>query len=996
MGGDRMRRDIERQGPGRDDAYEPDRVEQICHAALALEPASRVSFVAEACGGDEWLRAEVESLLRHQSKVDRFLDEPALLTAAQRIAGESEHALIGRQIGAYHIQSLLGAGGMGEVYRARDSALRRDVAIKVLPRLFVAEPDRLTRFMREARVLAALNHPHIGAIYGLEHVDGVPALVLELAEGETLAARLKKGPITPAEALMIARQIADALEAAHERGVVHRDLKPANVMIAPDGTAKVLDFGLATMAAGNDAHAESTPPQSSLTTIGSHAGAVLGTPAYMSPEQAVGAVADRRSDLWAFGVVLLEMLTGRPVFAGETAEQLLAAVLNHDPDWTRLPASTPPAVRRLLQRCLQRDRKRRLDSAAAARLEIDDGLTSPGGEGPDAGSVVRLHGWSRWHKAWVAAGVLASIAVGGAAVAYIGRRQATYVEHFAIPVNDEVSQLAISADGAMLAFVMPDVDTGRHVLHVQPIGAPRATALAGTEGARFPFWSPDNAYVGFFTNHKLMKVRPSGGAAQPIVAVNGTARGASWGSRNVIVYSQRAGGPLWRVNADGTGAAPLTDTLLTPDEQSHRWPVFLPDGDRFLFWGGNFSKDGTRSGIYLSSLSMRQKIFVVAARSNPGFALDGKLFYVDAAGQLVMHAFDSNSGRLVSDVRVVSAAVGFQAALYWGAFTVSATGTVVINPSTAISQSILTWYDRSGNELGTVGRPGLMFNPSLSPDGQRVAVDISDAKTSNVDVWVIDLEGDTAARFTFDPVEEATPVWAPDGGRIAYQSSDTGTKMKVTSGFGDGRVVAQRPSVTLTTGNNNFPNSWSRDGASLLAMVEGVGLEDAHLALFRIGDPRPTRLWTTNSNQTNGQISPDGNWLAYASDDESGQSAVYVTTFPGAVGRWQVSVGGGSEPRWRGDGQELFYLDSGNAVTAVTIRTGTAVSFSSGPPRRLFRARVRPRLSNSDLFSYDVTKDGSRFIVNRYVPPSSVAPLDILLNATAAEAPSSSVSPAAR
>jgi len=989
-----MRRDIDSDG-AHDDPYDAVRVEQICDAALAVEPASRAAFVAEACAGDERLRREVESLLRHESNVDGFLVEPALLTAAQHIAKGSEDALIGRQIGVYHIQSLLGAGGMGEVYRARDSALRRDVAIKVLPRIFVTEPDRVTRFMREARVLAALSHPHIGAIYGIEHVDGVPALVLELVEGETLAARITRGPVALTEALTIARQVLDALDAAHERGIVHRDLKPANIMITPDGTARVMDFGLARMAAGDDSHVGLTPPQSALSTVASRVGAVLGTLAYMSPEQAVGGVVDRRSDLWAFGVVLLEMLTGRPVFAGEADEQLLAAVLNHEPDWSRLPAATPLAARRLLRRCLQRDRKRRLDSAAAARLEIDDALTSPGGETGDAGVAVLVQGWSRWHKAWMAAAVLAGVAAGGAAVAIIDRPQATYAGHFAIPVGGEVSQLAVSADGALLAFVMPDVETGRPMLHVQAIGTPRATAVAGTEGARFPFWSPDNAWVGFFKDRKIMKVRSSGGVAQAIVPVNDTARGASWGSRNVIVYSQRAGGPLWRVNADGTGAAALTDTLLTPDEQSHRWPVFLPDGDRFLFWGGHFSKDGERSGIYLSSLSMRQKVFIVAARSNPGLALDGKLFYVDDAGQLVMHAFDSRSGRLEGDVRVVAAAVGYQPSLYLGAFTVSATGTVVINPSTATSQSVLTWYDRSGNELGTAGRPGVMFNPSLSPDGRRVAVDISDAKASNVDVWVIDLDGDTAGRFTFDPVEEATPVWSPDGGRIAYQSSDTGTKVKVTSGFEDGRIVAQRPAISLTIGNNIFPNSWSRDGTSLVAMVEGVGLENAHLALFRIGDPRPTKLVTTNSNQTNGQISPDGNWLAYASD-ESGESAVYVTTFPGGAGKWQVSVGGGSEPRWRGDGQEIFYVDAASVLTAVTVRLGTAVSFSSGPPRQLFRARVRPRLSNTDLFSYDVTKDGSRFIVNRYVPPSSVAPLEILLNATAAEAPGSFVSPSTR
>ncbi len=396
--------------------------------------------------------------------------------------------------------------------------------------------------------------------------------------------------------------------------------------------------------------------------------------------------------------------------------------------------------------------------------------------------------------------------------------------------------------------------------------------------------------------------------------------------------------------------------------------MFLPDGDHFVFWGGHFTKDGERSGIYLSSLSGREKAFIVAAWSNPGFARGGSLFFVDERGQLVMQAFDTNSGRPSGDVRVIAAAVGFQPALYWGSFAVSASGTVVANPSTALHQSVLTWYDRGGNELGTVGRPAIMFNPSLSPDGQRVAVDISDAESGECRRVGDRSEGQHDRPTHIRRAEEATPVWSPDGGRIAYQSTIHRDEGEGDQRFGGGRIAAQRPSVSLSIGNNNFPNAWSRDGASLLTTFEGVGRENAHLALFRIGDPRPTKLLVTSGHQTNGQISPDGNWLAYASD-ESGESAVYVTTFPRAAGKWQVSAGGGSEPRWSADGQEIFYLDPERTLTAVAVRTGTAVTFSSGPPRPLFRARVRPADFEHRPFSYDVTKDGRRFIVNRYVRP---------------------------
>ena len=414
--------------------------------------------------------------------------------------------------------------------------------------------------------------------------------------------------------------------------------------------------------------------------------------------------------------------------------------------------------------------------------------------------------------------------------------------------------------------------------------------------------------------------------------------------------------------------------------------MFLPDGDRFLFWAGHFSKEGARSGIYLSSLSKRQKAFLVEARSNVGFAQNGYLFYVDEKGGLAMQAFDPDAGHVTGDIRLIAGAVGFQPSLYWGAFAVSASGTVVVNPTSAVSQSVLTWYDRGGKELGIVGRPAMMYNPSLSPDGQQLAADISDPIASNVDVWTFDLRAGTSGRFTFGALEETTPVWAPDGSRIAYATTDLGTEVKLTTGLEKERIIAERPAATLSMGGNLvLPNSWSRNGEYVLTTNSGTGQEPSYLALFKIGDQKPVRMLAGKGNQTNGQISPDGKWLAYASD-ESGGWNIYATTFPSAAGKWQVSVGGGTEPRWRDDGKEMFYLDAKGMLTAVSISAGS--TFSSGTPQPLFRVRPRPPISNTDLFSYDVSKDGSRFIVNRYVKPSSVPPLDILLNATAAAAES--------
>ena len=954
------------------------RLKEVFAGARALPRERRPAYLAEACGDNEALRQEVESLLASNERAKSFLETPAAAQVQDAFAAIN---LEGQRIGSYQIEARIGAGGMGEVYRARDTKLNRHVAIKVLLPAVANDPDRLARFSREAQLLAALNHPHIAQIHGLEDAGGLHALVMELVEGPTLADRIARGAIPIDEALPIATQIAEALEAAHEQGIIHRDLKPANIKVREDGTVKVLDFGLAKALDPTSGAAEDAMTSPGPGVPATEAGVILGTAAYMSPEQARGRPVDKRTDIWAFGCVLYESLAGRPVFAGNTMSDLLAAVLTTDPDWMTLPDETPAPIRKLLRRCLEKDRKRRLDSAADARLEIDDVLTAPPGE---ASVVTRPR--PTWQKWSIAAAVLIVLIIGANAAVTIRRQPAAYPMHFAIPVIGEVSQLALSSDGRLLAFVTPDETSGKNVLYVQAIGQEQATPLPGTEGASYPFWSPDAAYVGFFANGNLMKVRSSGGPAQTIADVTLSARGASWGSNNVIVYSRIAGGPLWRVNVDGSGASVLTDRLLTPDERSHRWPMFLPDGDRFLFWAGHFSKEGARSGIYLSSLSKRQKAFLVEARSNVGFAESGYLFYVAEKGGLAMQAFDPDTGHVSGDIRLIAGAVGFQPSLYWGTFAVSASGTVVVNPTSAVSRSVLTWYDRGGKELGIVGRPGIMYNPSLSPNGQQVAADISDPIASNVDVWTFDLPTGTSGRFTFGALEETTPVWAPDGSRIAYGTSDLGTEVKLTTGLEKERIIAARPAGELMMGGNLvLPNSWSRNGEYVVTTNSGSGQEPSYLALSKIGDQRRIRMLAGKGNQTNGQISPDGKWLAYASD-ESGGWNIYATTFPSAAGKWQVSVEGGTEPRWRDDGKEMYYLDAKGMLTAVSISAGT--TFSSGTPQALFRVRPRPPVSNTDLFSYDVSKDGSRFIVNRYVKPTSVPPLDILLNATAAGAES--------
>ena len=670
----------------------------------------------------------------------------------------------GTRLGSYEIIAPLGAGGMGEVYRARDTRLDRSVAIKVLPQAIATDPDRMRRFEQEALSVAALNHPNILAIYDVGVQDGASYLVMELLEGETLRQRLEQGALPVRKAVEIGTQIAHGLAAAHARGIIHRDLKPENIFLSKDGHVKLLDFGLAK---DQSAAASGMPSTSMTATMGTAPGVVMGTAAYMAPEQVRGEPVDCRADIFSFGAVLYEMLSGKRAFGGDSSVETMNAILKTDlPEIDLISVKISPGLDLILRHCLEKNPADRFQSAR----DLTFALGALSGSGSSAG-LAAINSASRKHR-WVwALGALALVAVGLGSylVAKSGPRPRRM--DFSIATEDEVTHLALSPDGSMLAYVSPDESTGESVIHVRRIGSTEARHLNGSEGATYPFWSPDAKYVAFFAGDKLKKISISGGAPEVIAKADG-GRGGSWSRKNVIIYAPSISGPLWRINPDGTDATPLTDKIIVSNEASHRWPVFLPDGDHFVFFAGDFVQgvDDRHSGIYLSSLGAQRKDLITLAQSSCGYG-EGYLYYVDDKHSLVAVRMDGNTARLLDRPHIVAAHVGRNPSTYWGAFAVAENGTVVYHLSSGATLSQLTWYNRGGQESGKVGDLAIMANPSLSPDAQRVAVDVADPKDRNVDVWIHNLPGHAYTRFTFDPAEETNAVWSHDGKTIAYRSA---------------------------------------------------------------------------------------------------------------------------------------------------------------------------------------------------------------------------------
>jgi Tol biopolymer transport system component len=867
--------------------------------------------------------------------------------------------LPGTRLGVYEVTASIGEGGMGQVYRAHDTKLNRDVALKSLPDSFASDPDRLARFTREAQTLASLNHPHIAQIHGLEESGGVRALVMELVEGEDLSQRIARGAIPLDEALEIARQIAEALEYAHEHGVVHRDLKPANIKVGPEGAVKVLDFGLAKAAQntfGGDAAASPT-----FTMGATEAGVILGTAAYMAPEQASGRAVDRRADIWSFGVVLWEMLTGRRLFDGETVSHTLADVLRADIDLSRLPPSTPVPIRDLLRRCLDRNVKTRLQSIGEARIALQAFLADPSASptptpavpGAAAGSRHRLFPWV------IAAGATAALL--SLAVVHL-REEATPVDpyRFEVPIPANASFRSwdfpvISPDGRMLAFAGGEL--GRRQLFVRRMDSLQTTALDGTEGASVPFWSPDSRYVAFSADGKLKKVDTDGGPVE-IVSDAEVVLGGAWSREGVIVVSSQ--GVLRQVSAAGGISTPLLKLDESRKERAQRWPHFLPDGRHYLYTSS--SREAGKSGIYVATLGSTESTLLVGSESNAYFVHPG--FLVFARGQvLVSQRFDPASLRLTGDPVPIADSVGGLAQASVSHFSASSNGVLVYRPELS-PMTVPVWYDRHGKRLGAVGEPRQYLQFTLSPDEKRIAAQVIDSRVGASDLWVLELASGIFSRMTSDPADEDGAAWSPDGREIFYSSNRRGGRHSLYRklvGGGDEQLV-------LASEESTWAEDWLEDGSFLFVNQNGR-------SFFRLPSAGggPATLLKTDYSKDEPRVSPDGRWVAY-NTDESGRWEVYVAAFPSFTERRQVSNNGGVQGVWRKDGRELFYLALDGTMMSVPITPGPALE--TAIPQALFPTRV-PVWQTRDQFA--VTGDGQRLLLLESTEVES-KPFVVLLN----------------
>ena len=871
----------------------------------------------------------------------------------------------GTRIGVYEVTGKLGEGGMGEVYRAHDTTLDRDVALKVLSEAFTADPDRLVRFQREAKVLASLNHPNIGGIYGLEAAGESQALVLELIEGPTLADRIAEGPIPVEEALTIATQMADALEAAHEEGIVHRDLKPANVKVRPDGTVKVLDFGLAKAVhpeVGDGSGAEN--PTISLTGA-TQMGMVVGTAAYMAPEQAKGKPVDKRADIWAFGVVLLEMLGGKRVFDGETPSETLAAVMMKDPSWEVLPTDLPATLDNVLHRCLEKDPRKRVRDIGDVRLAMEGAFETAAATPTEASSAPTLNLWQQ--PVPLAVGALALVLVVGLSVWALTRSEPDLrLGRFAIPVpvgsrlniGNVSHDLAVSPDGGMLAYLAGTSSDlfGPKDLLLRSLSDFTATTIAGGAALYQPFFSPDGQWVGFIdvNDQELRRVSVTGGSAIPICDLPATMAGASWGEDDTIIFGTTAlDDGLWRVEASGG----LPEQLTTPDAAqgvlTHSWPQILPGGQHVLFTMNANPVDDSQ--IAVLSLDTGEQKVVARGGFHARYIQTGHLVY-GVGNTLRAMAFDLNRLETVGPPISVLDDVMTKAS---GAadFGVSQNGSLVYVPATAAASTgrMLVWVNRQGQEQELPVTPAAYESPRISPDGRYVAVEV---RSENTDVQVYDLQRNTPTRLTFDAGNDGFPLWMPDGQRVLFRSNRDGAP-NVYAKAADGTGQVER---LTTSDENHYPDDLTTDGERL---VFYINRGHADMEVIPVGPNNSAEegetLVQTEFNEGVAHLSPDDRWMAYISN-ESGQFDVYVRPFPNVDdGRWQISRNGGLSPVWAPDGEELFFRDA-TSLDMMVVGVDTQSGFSPGNPTVLFEAPYRmwrPGIGRA----FDVSPDGERFLM---------------------------------
>ncbi len=977
-------------------------IEWLFHEALARPTAERAAFLAEACGADEEMRREVESLLAQEVK--SFMEKPALEVASeganQKLPPTSE-AMKGLTVAHYRVLERLGAGGMGEVYRAEDTRLKRQVALKFLtlsssssrPSAGAAAlPDAtaVARFEREARLASGLNHPNICAIYDVGEYEGSPFIAMELVEGQTLAERIgaarsasgtrsgSAGAIHELplrEGLAIARQVAEALEYAHERGIVHRDLKPANIKIAPEGTVKVLDFGLAKVLTPKS-KSEALDPNNSPTVSlsATEVGTILGTAAYMSPEQAKAKPVDRRADIWAFGCVLYEMLSGKKAFEGETVSDVLVAVLSHNPDWSVLPTTTPLSIQKLIRLCLNKDPKQRLRDIGDARIAIEETL-SGAGAGLEARPYEETSAARRAPHPilpWALAVIL--ICVAGIAGWRYGSRNAApstsrSVVRFSISAPPEGvfhplgGFLRVSPDGRMLAFVSSGKDR-KSMLWIRPLNDLKARPIAGTEGAEWPFWSPDNLNLGFDADGKLKKVAISGGPVQTLA--DASAGGGTWNRDGVIVFANFH--ILYRIPAAG-GTPQKVVTPDTAHDEMDYLPQFLPDGRHFIFT--SIRPDSAQAHAKVASLDSSTVQVLMESGSTALYAAPGYLLYVQN-GTLMARAFNAAKLQFTAQAVPVAEGVGSNSFYPYSYISASPAGVLAYpNRSTGPTNQLL-WFDRSGTKLSSVGAPGSYSNPAISPDGSRLAVGLVDSSSEKRDIWVFDLKRGTGSPLTFDPSTTLDPAWSAKGDHILFTSEHGGIRgiySKAADGLGSTDLLyAHLQQIWIL-------DDVSPEGRYAIYRTPGAIGPIELWALPLSGSRKPFPFLKGEFNSFGARISPDGRFVAYVSD-ESGHQEVYVQTFPDHTGKWQISTSGGVEPIWRRDGKELFYLAPDDTLMSVQIAAASG-RLRPGSPRPLFKTRLARGASRN---RYAVSPDGQRFLMMVSADEPSSSPVTVVVN----------------
>jgi serine/threonine protein kinase/Tol biopolymer transport system component len=872
----------------------------------------------------------------------------------------------------YQITAFIGAGGMGDVYRARDTKLERDVAIKVLPASFAADPGRLARFHREAKLLAALNHPNVAAIYGVEESEGINALVLEFVEGSTLADRLSEGALRLEEAIPIASQIVAALETAHERGVIHRDLKPGNIKITTAGMVKVLDFGLA-KAVSADGSAPDSTRSPTVTIGGTHVGVILGTAAYMSPEQARGQVIDKRTDIWAFGCVLYEMLTGRAAYARQTISDTLVAVLEGEPPLEGLPPDTPFLVQRLIRRCLEKDPRRRLHDIADARIDLDDTLAGPATSGPQAGSQQQRTGY-KWVVPFIAA--LAIVTTAGFGLARLlngtdrptttsrsGRSVGRFTE--LLPANTRLAPapaLAISQDGRTIAYVVEH--SGARSLYVRHLNQAQARLLPGTDGAEQPFFSPDSRWIGFFAEAKLRKAPVDGGA--PLTLADApNPRGGSWAPDESIIFAPSASSPLLRVSATGGRSRPITTLDRGLNEASHRWPHVLADGETLLFAGGPTvtARLWNEAHVIAQSLRTNQRRVIAPHGTFPRFLSSGYVVYVQdrvVYAQALDPARLETAGDAVPVLEDVTQFGGINGGSYEVAL--SATGTLAYIPGGTAIPTSMVWVDRRGAEEPLAFAPCFCGWPRLSPDGLRVALTV--AGTDGSEIWIYDISRGTTLRLTTGE-RSLWPVWVGDKD-IAYASSQEGSTnvfLKPADRSGSEVRLTSSPDIAA-------PASSTPDGTTLLVNEFTTARSPSLLVLSFEREREPKLFYQADwIGFGSGPLSLSlrKGWLTYVSD-ESGRNEVYVRPLKPDKPAIQISTSGGNEPMWAPSGRELLFR-RGDALMAADLTGGTD-TLAVGPPREILRGSY---LVGGVRAGYDIAPDGKRFL---FVKSTGAAQID--------------------